>query len=185
MKTRLLFFHTLTGLLILTPMARGQETILQLDPARTHIQFTLSSLLHTVHGTFKMKRAEIRYDFAAGQASGEIVIDAQSGDSGSGARDRKMNKNVLESDRYAEIVFAPDRVEGTLAKANVHGMFRIHGQEHELTLVVTAVPVGDQLEVTGQFIVPYVRWGMKDPSTLFLKVGDSVTIDVHASGHTQ
>jgi hypothetical protein len=30
--------------------------------------------------------------------------------------------------------------------------------------------------------MPYVKWGMKNPSTLLLRVSDQVEIDVHASG---
>ncbi|HYA18839.1 MAG TPA: YceI family protein [Bryobacteraceae bacterium] len=142
-------------------------------------------MLHTVHGSFRLKHGSMRYDFAAGKASGEIVIDARSGDSGSGARDRRMHKNVLESDRFPEIAFLPDRIEGSLAKAKVHGTFRIHGQDHEMTMEMTGTPNGTRLDVKGQFLVPYVQWGMKDPSTLILKVGNTVTIDVTASGQTR
>ena len=124
MKKVLLFLLTLASPVF------AQETVLQLDPAQTHIQFTLSDVLHTVHGSFRLKRGSIHYDFASGNASGEIVIDAQSADSGSGARDKRMHKNVLESEKFPEIAFLPDHVEGSLAKAKVHGTFRIHGQDH-------------------------------------------------------
>jgi polyisoprenoid-binding protein YceI len=159
--------------------------VLQLDPAQTHVQFTLSDVLHTVRGGFKLKRGMIRYDFTTGTASGEIVIDAQSGDSGSGARDKRMHRNVLESDRFPEIAFVPDHVEGSLAQAKVHGMFRIHGQDHEMTMEATATPTAAGLEIRERFTVPYVKWGMKDPGTFVLKVGDTVTIDVTALGRTQ
>jgi len=32
------------------------------------------------------------------------------------------------------------------------------------------------------FTVPYQKWGMKNPSTLFLKVSDTVEIDLSAAG---
>src|SRR5689334_20646410 len=90
----------------------GQETALDLDPAQTHVEFTLGAVLHTVHGTFQLKRAALRYDLATGKASGEIVIDARSGQTGNDSRDKKMHKSILESERYPEIVFLPDRVDG-------------------------------------------------------------------------
>ena len=169
-------------LLTWTTTLFGQETVLELDPAQTHVQFTLSDILHTVHGAFQLKRGTVRYDFATGKSSGEIVIDAQSGNSGTEARDKRMHKNILESDRYPDIVFIPDHVEGTLSKASLHGTFRIHGKDHEMILVVAAVPMGNRLEITTQFVVPYVQWGMKNPSTLFLRVGDKVNVDIHAVG---
>lgn len=164
----------------LTAALFAQETVLALDPVQTQVEFTLSDILHTVHGAFKLKRGTIRYDFATGKATGEIVIDAQSGESGSSARDQRMHKNILESDQYPEILFVPDRVTGGLSKASIHGTFRIHGKDHEMTMAVAPVPAGNRLQVKAQFVVPYVAWGMKNPSTLFLRVGETVTIDVRA-----
>lgn len=175
MKSIILLLFSATALF-------GQESVLKLDPAHTQVDFTLSATLHTVHGTFKLKRGTVDYDLASGRASGELVIDAQSGNSGNASRDRKMHKEILESARYPEITFLPDHVTGSLAKASVHGAFRIHGADHEMTLVLRAVPDSGGMNVTTEFLVPYVSWGMKNPSTLFLRVGDQVTIDVHARG---
>jgi polyisoprenoid-binding protein YceI len=179
MKSIILIFLTSATALF---AQQTQETVLELDPAQTHVQFTLRDILHTVQGSFKLKRGVVHYDFTTGKSSGEIAIDARSGNSGSEARDQRMQKNILESDRYPEIVFIPDHVEGSLAEAKIHGLFRIHGADHEMTLVIKAVPNENRLNVRTQFIVPYVDWGMKNPSTLFLRVGDKVHIEVDALG---
>jgi polyisoprenoid-binding protein YceI len=157
--------------------------LLQFDPAQTTVEFTLSDVLHTVHGTFKLKHGDIRIDAATGAVAGEIVVDATSGDSGSAARDRRMHANILESSRYPEIVFRPDRLEGTIPKQGtaalkIHGMFRIHGADHEITLPADVEAAGGQYTATLHFVVPYVQWGMKNPSTLFLRVSDKVDITV-------
>src|SRR5208282_3754823 len=131
---------TILILLTVTTALFGQEKVLELNPAQTRVEFTLSDILHTVHGTFKLKRGTVHYDVATGKCSGEIVIDAQSGDSGSEARDKRMHKNILESDRYPDIVFTPDHVDGALFKANIHGVFRILGKDHEMTMLVEAIP---------------------------------------------
>lgn len=179
MKSIVLIFLTAAAALL------GQETVLELNPAQTHVEFTLSDVLHTVHGSFKLKRGTVHYNFATHKCSGEIVIAAQSGDSGSEARDKKMHHNILESDRYPDIVFTPDHVEGALSKASIHGFFRIHGKDHEMTVLVEAIPSGNGLDVTAHLIVPYVQWGMKNPSILLLRVGDQVNIDVQARGRIQ
>jgi hypothetical protein len=75
-----------------------------------------------------------------------------------------MHKNILESDCYPEVVFTPERVEGHLSKATIHGTFRIHGKDHEMTMVVAAAPSGSRMAVSTQFIIPYVQWGMKMPA---------------------
>ena len=163
----------------------GQEIALDLDPARTIVEFTLADVLHTVHGNFKLKHGAIRFDPATGKISGEVVVDAASGESGSPARDRRMHKNILESERYPEIVFTPDHVEGTVApvgvsQVQVHGTFRIHGAGHELTLPVQVRIANGQATATTHFTVPYVKWGMKNPSNLFLRVSEKVDIGITA-----
>ncbi|MGA2772595.1 MAG: YceI family protein [Bryobacteraceae bacterium] len=162
----------------------AEDTVLQIDPSQTKVEFTLADVLHTVHGSFLLKRGNLRFDAATGRASGELVVDAASGQSGNGARDRNMHKNVLESDRYPEIVFRPDRVEGKVAlegasQVALHGMFSIHGAEHELTLPVKVEAADGQYTTAITFSVPYVQWGMKNPSTLFLRVSNKVEISIH------
>src|SRR5882762_8099756 len=112
--------------------AAAEDTTLQLDSTHTTVRFTLGDVLHTVHGTFQLKRGELQFDPASEKFSGEIVVDAKSGQSGSGMRDRKMHREILESERYSEIVFHPDRIDGPVtaqgkSSVRVHGLFSIHG----------------------------------------------------------
>jgi polyisoprenoid-binding protein YceI len=175
-------------LTLVTVRAAAQEQSLQADPQHTTINFTLGDVLHTVHGSFQLKRGALRLNPASGKLAGEVVVDAKSGVSGSGMRDRKMNREVLESDRYPEIAFRPDRVDGTLAPqgksiVRVHGMFNIHGSDHELTVPADVQLFPDHWTASIHFTVPYTNWGMKNPSTLFLKVGESVDIDMNVAGN--
>jgi polyisoprenoid-binding protein YceI len=179
MKRILIFFCT-------AGVALADDTFL-LDPARSEIHFTLHDPLHTVHGSFKLKRGEIRWDRETGKASGEIVIDVTSGASGNGSRDRRMHQEILESRKYPEAVFVPDSVKGRLetegeSQLDVHGAFTIHGAGHEMTLqfLVDAIG-GGRYTATGHFSIPYVEWGMKDPSNFLLKVDKKVDMEVKAS----
>ncbi|MGB0035068.1 MAG: YceI family protein [Candidatus Acidiferrales bacterium] len=171
------------------PALHAQETVVNLDPGRTKIAFTLGATMHTVEGTFKLKTAQIRFDPANGKASGTIVVDAMSGDSENKGRDKKMNAEVLESEKYREIIFTPNHVQGTLApegnsQMQVAGVFRLHGQDHEMTLTLNVhVSAGNELQANAHFSVPYAQWGLKNPSTWLLHVNDSVDVDVHATGH--
>ncbi len=185
-------FHrqVLTAIVLLAgavPLAAAQDTAFQLDPAQTSVKFTLADVLHTVRGTFKLKRGALQLDPGSGKITGEIVVDAASGDSDNGMRDRKMHREVLESARYPEIAFRPDRVEGTVAPQGkssvmVHGTFRIHGTDREITVPAQVETSADHWTATVHFTIPYEKWGMKNPSTLFLKVSDSVQIDLIAAG---
>jgi polyisoprenoid-binding protein YceI len=74
-----------------------------------------------------------------------------------------MNKQVLESAKYPEITFRPDHVEGKVAESGssdvqVHGMFGIHGSEHEITVPAHVEFSPDHWAMTARFIVPYVKW---------------------------
>jgi polyisoprenoid-binding protein YceI len=165
------------------------ELLLQLDPARSGADIALTGNLHTVEGAFLLKHGAIHFDSATGKASGEVVFDATSGKTGNGSRDNKMHKDVIESGRYPEIVFRPDRADGVLAASGastlqVHGMFAMHGSEHEVTFPVEVSFTGSAWTAKASFQIPYVRWGMKNPSKLFLKVDDAVQVQFHASGST-
>lgn len=167
--------------------AAAQRTTFQLDPAHTSVTFTLGAVLHTVNGTFRLKHAMLQFEPATGKLGGEIVVDATSGESGNGARDRKMHKDVLESGQYPEISFRPDRVEGNVASqgkspVKVHGIFRIHGVDREISVPAEVEISGDRWTAAAHFTVPYEKWGMKNPSTLFLRVSDSVEIELSGAG---
>lgn len=167
--------------------ASAQQTTLQLDPTKTTVKFTLDAALHTVHGTFQVKQSSLQFDTASHQISGQIIVDATSGRTGNGMRDRKMNNDVLESSRYPEITFRPSRVDGAVANqggsmVTVHGIFNIHGADRELAVPAQVEVDADHWTASIHFTVPYEKWGLKNPSTLFLRVSDSVEIDLAASG---
>lgn len=168
--------------------ASAAEQIVEFDPAQTQVNFTLSTVLHTVHGEFKLKKGLIRFDPSTGAASGAIVIDATSGESGNSSRDSRMQKSILESQKYSEITFTPQRVKGQVAaqgdsQVEIEGTFSLHGADHPLTLAAKVTAKDGQMTATTHFVVPYIKWGLKNPSTFILRVSDTVDIDIHAMGH--
>jgi polyisoprenoid-binding protein YceI len=187
-KTRLRQFACLLlGLTLSLSYSAAQQTILKLDPSKTSIQFTLDAALHTVHGSFQAQQSELRLDPASGALSGEIFVDARSGRTGNGMRDRKMHSDVLESGQYPQISFRPDRVTGAVAlqgksSVKVHGTFRIHGMDREIEVPAEVNLAGTSWSANVHLTIPYAKWGMRNPSTLFLRVSDSVAIDLAATG---
>jgi polyisoprenoid-binding protein YceI len=102
-----------------------------------------------------------------------------------------MHAKVLESAKFKEIVLAVDGFEGKFdraapSKLTVKARFRIHGAEHSVVLELAITPHGagaDQLlGAATTFTVPYVDWGMKDPSKAFLRVGKEVEVSIDAKG---
>lgn len=167
--------------------ARAQELAVELDPATTRVDFVLGDVLHTVHGDFHLKNGTLRFDGWNGTASGQLIVDATTGESGNKGRDRKMHQQVLESAKYPDITFEAQRVVGKLQPAGtsqmeIDGLMTMHGQTHAMTASGPVQINGDQVSADLRFLVPYEQWGMKNPSTLFLRVSNKVEITVHAMG---
>ena len=182
------FLLTIAVLVHGAAAAELRSGTLELDPSKTLIEFRLPGNLHTTHGTFKLERGTIIADPATGKAGGSIVVDARSGDTGIGARDNDMRESVLEAQRYPTITFEPRHATGQLGKdgqfqATLQGILTIHGAEHEIVVDVQGQLVGDNLVATTHFSVPYVEWGMEDPSVLFLRVAKKVDINIATSGN--
>ncbi len=178
-----LLFGALCGVLPLF----AAETTLVFDPPKTEIHWTLDTRLHTVHGTFVLRSGTVHFDTATGQASGALVVDARSGESGSSSRDSRMHSSVLESPKFADIVFRPDRVEGQVpahgkGAIRVHGQFELHGQHHEMTLPMELDVDAQQIAAKSHFPVQYMQWGLKNPSVFMLKVDDKVDVEIAAPG---
>jgi polyisoprenoid-binding protein YceI len=182
-----IFIVACYGVLTIAPPACAQAYVVNLDPAQTNITFTLDTTLHDVHGTFRLKSGQIHFDKSTGKASGTIIVDAQSGDTDNKSRDKKMHQEILESPKYPEIVFTPQQVRGSFdsqkaSQVDVVGTFRMHGQEHDVTMTFAVQPASPaQLNCDTHFAIPYVKWGMKDASTFLLHANDTVDLEIHAT----
>jgi polyisoprenoid-binding protein YceI len=172
------------------PQTAESQLVFSLDPGQSKVHWTLGSSLHAVHGTFAFKQGSLQIDPASGKMRGEIIADATSGNSGNDSRDKKMHKDVLESARFSEVIFRPDSFAGKLASqgestVEVHGIFVLHGSEHELTVPVKVTMDGDHLTGSASFSVPFIDWGLKNPSTWLLKVDHTVKVELELKGALQ
>jgi polyisoprenoid-binding protein YceI len=177
----------LLALLLAATAASAQHQTLTLDTEQTQVQFTLDATFHTVHGTFHLKSGSIQFSPAGGPASGQLVVVAASGDSDNKSRDHKMTHEVLEVEKYPEISFTPREMKGMLAPSGpsqiqLEGVLSLHGQPHPMTLDVKAQVQANSLTADTSLVIPYIQWGLKNPSTLFLHVSDKVEIHIHAVG---
>jgi polyisoprenoid-binding protein YceI len=170
-----------------TGVAGADQLTLTLDPARTTVSFTLGATLHTVHGSAPVTRGVTVFDPAGGEASGEIVVDASRANTGNTKRDKDMHESVLVSARYPTVVLRPTRVEGRLPEAGtatftVHGTIELLGSRHEIAAPVEVTVNGATVAVRAEFELPYVAWGLEDPSKFLLKVDRFVTVAVAGAG---
>ena len=137
-----------------------------LDPSTTAVHWTLNTTIHTVHGTFRLKNGAFKIDPATGDASGLIVVDATSGESGDSSRATHVDGNI---DLAAS------------GPVIVHGILNLHGQDHPLQITVNLHPQSSAVALATHFTVPFVAWGLKDPSTFVFRTDKQVILDVDAT----
>ncbi len=174
---------SILGLTLLPCDLLAQRQSLSVDPAKSEVHFMLGDVLHVVHGTFRIQSGRVEFDHTDGQMSGAIVVDAGSGDSGNSIRDRKMTKDELKAPNFSTVSFSPRHYIGLLATTGesaitVDGSFILLGKAHDIRVPLQVHVQGAQYKATGTFEVPYVEWGMKDPSSFVLRVGKEVTISL-------
>jgi polyisoprenoid-binding protein YceI len=97
-----------------------------------------------------------------------------------------MHATILQSPQYPTITFRPTHVDGKIdlsapGPVTVHGIFTLHGQDHPLQITVNLHPQPATVALSTHFSVPFVAWGLKDPSTFIFRTDKEVAIDIDAS----
>lgn len=173
--------------LLCASAAFAQHQNFTVDPGASQVAFSLAGTGHHVNGTFHVQSGSINFDRTTHTISGSIVVAAGSGNSGEPSRDKKMNKEILDVEHFSEITFVPQKYDGTIAPTGdstiqVSGTFTLHGSPHDLTVPMQIRIDGGALNAKTRFAVPYVQWGLKDPSVFILKVAKEVDVDLNLSG---
>lgn len=178
------------GLLLVLSQACVAEQRFVIEPEKSSINFTLIDTLHIVHGSFNLRASTITFDRNAAKIGGLITVDALSGHSGNSTRDKRMNKEELRAETFRDVTFTPISYTGTLnptgdSALQVTGNFTILGTKHLITVPLQVQINGNLCHASGSFQVPYVEWGLKDPSAFLIKVNKEVQIDLMLSGSIQ
>jgi polyisoprenoid-binding protein YceI len=167
--------------------ALAAEQVLRLDPDATMVTFSLGSTLHTVHGELVLEEGVIVFDDETGKASGRVIIDATSAKTGNQKRDKKMHNKVLDSGTFPEIVFSPKNIEGRLVVSGsgpiiLSGTVTLHGEKHPISIHAEVAWQSNQLTAIFEVPVPFVEWGLQDPSVFLLRTDKTVVVEVTARG---
>jgi polyisoprenoid-binding protein YceI len=167
--------------------ARSDEIVLRLVPAKTAATFQVSATFFDIEGALTISSGQIRLDRLTGEASGQVMIDLRSTKTGNRLRDWEMHRRVLESERYPLVVFRVERLLGTLPPSGTSdlmlaGIVMMHGAEHALAVPLRASVAGDTVSATALFEIPYVAWGLRDPSMFFLRVAPVAAVSVRTAG---
>lgn len=172
---------------LLAPAAHAQHQTFVINPDASEVKITLNTTHEVVNGTFHIQSGSVGFDPANPDLSGSIVVAAGSGKTGNGSRDHKMNKDILKVERYTTISFEPKTVSGTIAPSGdssiqVTGNFTLLGTPHQITIPMQVHIQGAAATAKAHFVVPYVQWGLKNPSFLIWKAENDVAIDLNLVG---
>jgi polyisoprenoid-binding protein YceI len=180
-------FTVLTLAVILAPVALAQHQTFAVNPDASEVKMTLNTTHEVVSGTFHVQSGSIEFDRGTPGMSGSVVVLAASGKTGNGSRDKKMNKDILEVEQHATVSFEPKSYTGAIAPSGdstiqVSGIFTLLGTPHKVTISMLVHLDGASTEAKAHFVVPYVQWGLKNPSFLIWKADNDVAIDLFLTG---
>lgn len=171
----------------LVPSATGQRERFAVNSAASDVKMTLKTTHEIVNGSFHVQSGTIGFDLSAPKMDGGIAVDAGTGNTGNESRDKKMKKDILQVQQYTTVTFAPKSYTGTIAPTGdstiqVSGVFTLLGTPHDITIPMQIHIEGSNAIAKAHFMVPYVQWGLKNPSFMIWKADNDVAIDLSLSG---
>jgi polyisoprenoid-binding protein YceI len=180
-------FAVLALAVILAPVALAQHQTFAVNSDASEVKIKLNTTHEVVNGTFHVQSGSINFDRTAFHIPGIVIVAAGSGKTGNDSRDKKMNKDILRVDQFATVSFEPKTYTGTIAASGdstiqVSGVFTLLGTPHELTIPMQIHIDGSKATARAHFIIPYVQWGLKNPSFMFWKAENDVAIDLNLVG---
>jgi polyisoprenoid-binding protein YceI len=172
---------------LLAPAALAQHQTFVVNPDSSEIKMTLNTTREIVNGTFHVQSGSIEFDRSTPQMSGSVVVFAGSGKTGNDSRDKKMNRDILQVEQHATVSFEPKTYTGAIAPTGdstiqVTGIFTLLGTPHQITVPILVHLDGAGATAKAHFVVPYIQWGLKDPSFLIWKADHDVAIDLLLTG---
>ena len=172
---------------LLGPAALAQHQTFVVNPDGSEVKMTLNTTHEVVIGSFHVQSGSIEFDRSNSKMSGSVVVLAGSGKTGNDSRDKKMHRDVLQIEQHATISFEPKTYAGAIASSGdsnlqVSGIFTLLGVPHEITVPMLVHLDGANSTAKAHFVVPYVQWGLKNPSFLIWKAEDDVAIDLNLTG---
>src|ERR1700733_7456593 len=181
------FFAVVALALIFAPAILAQRQTFVVNPDASEVKMALKTTHELVNGAFHVQSGSVEFDRGTPKMSGSVVVLAGSGKTGNDSRDKKMYKDILEVERHATVSFEPNAYTGTIASSGdstiqVTGIFTLLGTPHEITIPMQVHLDGAGATAKAHFVVPYVQWGLKNPSFMFWKAENDVAIDLNLVG---
>ncbi len=180
-------FATVAAAAMLAQTALAQHQTFAANPDASEVKMTLKTNHEIVTGLFRVQSGSIEFDRKEPKMSGSVVIVAGSGKTGNDSRDKKMNKDILKVDQYTTVSFVPKTYTGTIvpegdSTIQVSGVLTLLGTPHDLTIPMQVHLEGSKAAAKAHFVIPYVQWGLKNPSFMIWKAENEVAMDMSLVG---
>lgn len=164
----------------------ARQIVFRLDSARTSIGFDADATLGTFHGAARRFSGRVTLADAAAPAtaSGSIVVQVASFETGNGMRDGHL-RHDMDADDYPTITFELravdlEGVESAVAGAGVNdppdaplehgailrGDLTIHGETRAVGVPARFRVTSDSIRVVGRLPIRFTDFAMKPPSRL-------------------
>ena len=164
----------------------GGALRLVIDPQRSEVTFHMVTTWHGVEGKTKDLKGVITSDGPDPIAGGRVRVEiaAASLDTGNGRRDATMREDHLETAKHPTILFVstgpPETAPSEAGQAEVSftlpGDLTIHGVTRRVTLPAKARHEAGAWVARGELPVRLSDFAIPDPSIMFNKVQDVVTV---------
>ncbi len=172
-----------------------------LDPARQTdtVRFESAAKLEFIEGrTDEISgRFSVDPENTAAGVSGRLQVDLRNIETGIGLRNRHLRENHLHTDDYPYAYFELTRVNGLPAQlelgktvaATASGNFYIHGGYRQITADLEVTRLGEAdggegLRIRARFSLNLEDFNIERPKALFLKVAETIKLDVVFTGYT-
>jgi polyisoprenoid-binding protein YceI len=163
--------------LLLTAQAAADAVPFVVDPARSHIRFHAVSRFMEADGAFRRFAGEIRMEDGRPEtASGRIVVEVASIDTGIGMRDRHLRSDdFLDAERHPQATFVVSAVRPEGRRVVVSGELTIRGVARPVSVPVFVAVSPGAIRITGELTLNRREFGVAYQSRLN-PIRDEVTV---------
>jgi len=159
------------------------ERVYRVDPDHSTAGFTLDSTWHLVHGSGARLEGELRISGQEARTlrlDGEVRAPASQLVTGNDRRDRKMHQETLAVEEHPYIRFHPSGIvgeqpEGLQDDGREHGLvvagrLEVRGAARPVEVPVTVRFTPGRVLVDGTIEIPFLEFGVPDPSFFLARV---------------
>ena len=172
------------------PCVAAEPEVWRIDVSRSRIGFVVDSFLFETSGTFERWKGTVTLDREHIEGSSvQVVIQADSNDTGIGKRDEHLRgADFLDTSRFPTMTFSSTRVVRTGDRTfDLEGKLRLHGVTQRLTIGVTIERLsGAEARFRGEVVLSRTAFGV-DFNSRLNPISDEVrvTLVVTAVGSSE